>query len=87
MARFKQRNPFTRIYTELKILKIYCKPEIDIESTKSCISQKNIRKTDSSIVHYKNDVSPDINYKQDKYTMDPGSQIDRRNQKIIFSKK
>ena len=25
--------------------------------------------------------------KQDKYTMDPGSQIDRSNQKIIFSKK
>ena len=25
--------------------------------------------------------------KQDKYTMDPGSQIDRSNQKIILSKK
>ena len=28
-----------------------------------------------------------IHKKQDKYTMDPGSQIDRSNQKIILSKK
>ena len=34
-----------------------------------------------------NDLFRKTKEKQDKYTMDPGSQIDRSNQKIIFSKK